>query len=112
MQISISGHHFDLTEKSKSYIEQEAVKLERFYSPLLDLRVTITEEHRVMKASVAVHVNTQHLSATHEAEKLYPAIDGAMEKMARQLKKLHDKRRKPRPVSAPDRIEESAENEE
>ena len=36
-----------------------------------------------------------------EAERLPVAVDGALQKMERQLKKLHDKRRKPRPDIVP-----------
>ncbi len=99
MQISISGHHFNISDRIKSYVEKEATKLERFYTPLIDCQVTITQESRGLKASVVVHVHAQNLRSTHEADKVYLAVDGAMGKMVRQLKKLHDKRRKPRGVS-------------
>ena len=112
MRVSISGHHFNISDRFRSYIEDEAAKLERFYTPLIDCQVTLTQENRVMKVGVVVHVQAQNLRATHKDEKPYPAVDGAMDKMERQLKKLHDKRRKPRVGEGPISQEEPLEVEE
>ena len=93
MQVSIAGHQFELSDRLKVYIEEELTKLERFYTPLLDCQVTLSQEGRTRRANVVVHVHAQVLKASHEADKVYIAVDGAMDKMGNQLKKLHDKRR-------------------
>ncbi|MCZ6632868.1 MAG: ribosome-associated translation inhibitor RaiA [bacterium] len=99
MKISVSGHHYHLSDATREYVEQECEKFERFYSPVLDCQVTISKEGRTEKANVVVNLYGQNLQASGSADKLYPAIDQAMDKMIRQLKKTHDKRRKPRPRS-------------
>lgn len=100
MQVLISGHHFNMSDRIKSYIEKELTRLERFYTPILNGQVTITQENRTLRASVVVRVHAQKLTAVHEADKVYAAVDGVMDKMARQLKKLHGKRRRLRPGRA------------
>ena len=45
---------------------------------------------------MTAHVHGQSLVSRHEADKVYAALDSATDKMVRQLKKLHDKRRRPR----------------
>jgi ribosomal subunit interface protein len=96
----------------RAYIEGEAAKLERFYSPLIDCHITITHENRTRRADFVVRLHAQVLKASHEDEKAYAAIDGAMEKMARQLKRLNDKRRRPRSGAARGAREEIPVNEE
>lgn len=93
MQVSISGHRYDLSDRLRVYVEKELEKLGRFYTPLLDCQVTLSQERRKRKANIVVHVHAQVLTASHEADKVYAAVDGAMDKMGRQLKRLHDKRR-------------------
>ena len=92
MQVSVSGHHFDISDRIRTYVEEEAGKLERFYSPLIDCHVTITEEGRMKRADVMVNVHAQSLKASCEVDSVYVAIDGAMEKTKHQLKRLHGKR--------------------
>ena len=101
MQISVAGHHFDLTNSTKSYIEQELSRLQKFYDPLLGATVTLTKEGRFTRADIVIRVHAQTLKSSQESEHLSPAFDGAIKKMIRQLKKLHDKRRKPRPDIVP-----------
>ena len=100
MKVMISGHHYELSETTRDYIEAESAKLERFYTPILGCQVTIAKEERMEKADVVVSLHGQSLKSSDESDKLYPAIDGAIDKMIRQLKKVHDKRRKPRPGPA------------
>ena len=97
MQISVSGHHYDISDGFKSYVEEEATKLERFYSPIIGCQLTVTPEGRMLRVDIVVNVHAQTLKASHESDSIHVSVDGAMGKMVRQLKKLHDKRRKPRP---------------
>ena len=112
MQVSVSGHHFDVSDRIRSHVEEEAAKLERFYSPLIDCQVVITEENRMRKVDVVVNVHGQTLKASHQVESAYVAVDGAMDKVKRQLKKLHDKRRKRRGNATNAFEEETPEEEE
>ena len=101
MQVSITGHHYQISDTLRKHIQGESDKLERFYSPLIGCQVTITKEGDDYRADVVVNLHGQTLKSSDVQAKLYPAIDGAMDKMVRQLKKLHDKRRRPRSTGVP-----------
>ena len=109
MQVSISGHHFDISDRFKSYVEKEAAKLERFYSPVIGCQVTVTPEGRMLRVDIVVSVHAQTLKASHESDNIHASVDGAIGKMVRQLKKLHDKRRKPRSEPAQGAVIETEE---
>ena len=96
MQFSVSGHHFPLSDRTKSHVEDAIAKLEKFYNPVIDAHVTITRESRSIRTDVVVNVHAQTLKSSGDADKVHTSVDAAIDKMVRQLKKLHDKRRKPR----------------
>lgn len=110
MEIIISGHHYHVSDVTREHIESEVMRLERFYNPLIDCHVTITQEGHGYRVDVIVNVQGQTLKASNEGRKLFPIIDTATKKMGTQLKKLHDRRRKPRsdaqPIAAASDIEE------
>ena len=99
MQIVISGHHYHVSDSTRTHIKAAISRFERFYTPVLDCHVTITKEGPAFRVDIIVNVHGQTLKASDEGVKLFPVIDGSAKKMIRQLKKLHDRRRKPRVVS-------------
>ena len=93
VQVFISGHHYSVSERAKTYVETEVEKLEKFYSPVIDVHVTLTEEGRTHRADLVVNIHSRTLKSTGSDEKVYPAIDQAVNRMISQLKKVHDKQR-------------------
>ena len=97
MNLRVSGHHFDISDAIRKHVEDAIPKLERLYTPLIDVSVTVHHETHEFRADTIVNVSSQTLKSTGEADKVYIAIDSSVEKMGRQLKRLHDKRRGHRP---------------
>ena len=97
MNIRVSGHHFDISNAIREHVKQAVTKLERYYSPLIDVSLTILQETHEFRADTVVNVSSQTLKSAREGEKVYTAIDLSLERMGTQLKKLHDKRRDRRP---------------
>jgi putative sigma-54 modulation protein len=93
VQINLSGHHYTVSDRTRTYVEAEAAKLEKFFSPIIDVHATITEEGRRHKADLVVNIQAHTLKSSGEDEKIYPAIDQAVNRMVSQLKKMHDKQR-------------------
>lgn len=96
MQVSVFGHHYQLSEATRGHIDAGIGKLEKYYSPIIECNVTITKDSDLYRADLIVKVHGQTLKSSDEGQRLFPVVDGAMGKMERQLKKLHDKRRRPR----------------
>ncbi len=100
MRTIISGKQFEVSERLSSHVQTKIANLEKFYDPILDCHVTLGTAAHAYKAYMLVRVQSRTLKAENIDESVYTAFDGAVEKMVRQLKKLHDKRRKIR-VQAP-----------
>ncbi len=93
MQLNISGHHVDLTEPLKHYVESKLERLQRHNSQITTTEVTLVVEKMVQKAEATMHVAGADLFAAAESEDMYAAIDALVDKLDRQLIKHKEKQR-------------------
>ncbi|MFT7653856.1 MAG: putative sigma-54 modulation protein [Limisphaerales bacterium] len=91
MQLSISGHHVDLTESLTTYINQKFEKLERHSDQLTQVHVVLSVEKLEHHAEATAHLSGGDLFANAHAEDMYAAIDSLVDKMDRQLIKHKEK---------------------
>jgi putative sigma-54 modulation protein len=91
MQITVSGHHVDVTPALRDYVTNKLTKLQRHFDNITNTDVTLTVEKLVQKAEATVHVAGADLFATCESEDMYAAIDSLTDKLDRQLIKHKEK---------------------
>ncbi|UZR30405.1 ribosome hibernation-promoting factor, HPF/YfiA family [Methylococcus mesophilus] len=91
MQLSISGHHIDVTDALKNYTTEKFQKLQRHFDQLLDVHVILSVEKLLQKAEATVQVTGANLFAEDVQEDLYAAIDGLVDKLDRQIIKHKEK---------------------
>jgi putative sigma-54 modulation protein len=91
MQINITGHHIDVTESLKNYVNEKFQKLERHFDQLIDTHVILSVEKLAQKAEATVHVNGGTLFAEDEQADMYAAIDALVDKLDRQTIKYKEK---------------------
>jgi putative sigma-54 modulation protein len=91
MQISITGHHLDVTDSLKSYVETKFQKLERHFDHVTDVHVILGVEKLNQKAEATVHISGAKLFAEDHQEDMYAAIDNLVDKLDRQVKKHKEK---------------------
>jgi putative sigma-54 modulation protein len=91
MQLSISGHHVDLTESINNYIEQKFERLERHSDQITQVHVVLNVEKLQHLAEATAHVTGAELFANADAEDMYAAIDLLVDKLDRQVIKHKEK---------------------
>ena len=91
MQISLSGHHVEITDSLRNYVNEKIGKLERHFDQALDIHVILTVEKLRHKAEATLHVSGSSLHADSVQEDMYAAIDGLVDKLDRQGKKHKEK---------------------
>jgi putative sigma-54 modulation protein len=91
MQITVSGHHMDVTPALRSYVSKKFERIERHFDNITNVHVVLSVEKQIQKAEVNVHVagNDLHADATHDD--LYAAIDTMLDKLDRQVRKYKEK---------------------
>lgn len=91
MQVSLSGHHVEITESLRSYVNEKVEKLDRHFDHALDIHIVLTVEKLRHKAEATLHVSGGNLHADDVQEDMYAAIDGLVDKLDRQGKKHKEK---------------------
>ncbi|HHS8259433.1 TPA: ribosome hibernation promoting factor [Legionella anisa] len=94
MQISITGHHIDVTPALRAFTEEKFDKLERHFDQIKSINVVLNVEKLRQIAEATVHVTKGELHASSESEDLYAAIDTLIDKLERQLTKHKEKNQK------------------
>ena len=91
MQLSISGHHIDVSNALRDYVTGKLKKLERHYDHITNLHVVLSVEKLSQKAEATAHVSGAELFADAVADDLYAAIDMLLDKLDRQVIKHKEK---------------------
>lgn len=93
MQLTISGHHLEITAAIREYVTTKFAKLERHYEQMTSTSVILSVDKLSQKAEATIHVSGAELFANSQNEDLYAAIDALTDKLDRQLIKYKEKHR-------------------
>lgn len=91
MQLSVTGHHVEVSEPLREYVVSKIEKLERHFDHVSDVHCILTVEKLRHKAEATVFVNGGTIYADATEEDMYAAIDGLIDKLDRQVKKHKEK---------------------
>ncbi len=93
MLINISGHHLDVTEAIKDYVNNKLNKLTLHNDSISSINVILSVDKLIQKAEANIHVSGKDLFAEATSEDLYTAIDSLSDKLDRQIIKHKGKHR-------------------
>lgn len=93
MQINISGHHVEVTDALREYVETKFERLQRHFDQITNTEVTLVVEKQRQKAEATIHISGADIFAAAESEDMYAAIDSLADKLDRQLIKHKEKSR-------------------
>jgi putative sigma-54 modulation protein len=93
MKISVTFRNTEGDNWHKEYIDQKLKKLEKYLDTPVEARVVLSVEKFRNVAEVNLMTNGQTLNAKEEAKEMSLAIDNAVEKIERQLKKRKERMR-------------------
>ena len=96
MNLSVSGHHLDVTPALRSYVQEKIGRVTRHFDHVIDAHVILTANKLGQKAEVTLHVPGKDLHCESEEGDLYAAIDVLADKLDRQVLKYKDKLQNPR----------------
>jgi len=91
MQINLTGHHVELTDALRNYVDSKFVKLERHFENINNVHVVLTVEKMQQIAEAKVHLKGGEVFATSEHQDMYAAIDSLIDKLDRQVIKHKEK---------------------
>lgn len=91
MQLSLTGHHIDITPALRAFVETKLGRLERHFDNVTDIHCILTIEALLHKAEATVQLSGGTIHADSTAEDMYAAVDGLIDKLDRQVKKFKEK---------------------
>lgn len=94
MQINLTGHHVDITDPLREYVDTKFAKLERHFDHITNVHVILNVENKTQKAEATVHLNGREVFADSKHDDMYAAIDGLIDKLDRQVIKHKEKMKK------------------
>ena len=92
MQISLTGHHVDITEAMRNHVESKFERVGRHFDQVIDIHVILSVEKLRQKAEATIHINGAKVFAETVHEDMYAAIDGMIDKLDRQVLKYKEKK--------------------
>ncbi|MEM7433368.1 MAG: ribosome-associated translation inhibitor RaiA [Pseudomonadota bacterium] len=91
MQLNVSGHHVEVTDSLRGYVEAKIEKIERHFDLVSGVNCILTVEKLQHKAEATVSVNGGTIYADAVEEDMYAAIDGLVNKLDRRVRKHKEK---------------------
>jgi len=91
MQVSVTGHHVEVTDSLRNHVEEKIGKLKRHFDNVTDVHVILTVEKLEKKAEATVQISGAKLFADDVQEDMYQAIDNMVDKLDRQIIKHKEK---------------------
>ncbi|MBP7712847.1 MAG: ribosome-associated translation inhibitor RaiA [Gammaproteobacteria bacterium] len=92
MQITVSGHHVEVTSSLREYVESKLQRLERHFDHLTTVHVVLSVEKLLQKAEATLHLAGANLFADAIEEDMYAAIDALADKLDRQVKRHKERK--------------------
>lgn len=87
MQINLTGHHVDVTDSLRDYVNGKFEKLERHFDQINNVHVVLTVEKMNQIAESTVHLSGTEVHAKAENGDMYASIDALTDKLDRQILK-------------------------
>jgi len=96
MNLTISGHHLEVTPALREYVLTKLDRVTRHFDQVVDVTVLLSieklrEKERRQKAEVTLRVKGRDIFVEQAHEDLYAAIDQLMDKLDRQVCRYKDK---------------------
>jgi len=91
MQLSLSGHHVDITDALRDYTNTKFDKIKRHFDKVIDVHVILSVEKLEQKAEATIQLNGTKVFAEDTQENMYAAIDTLVDKLDRQVVKHKQK---------------------
>ena len=91
MQLSVTGHHVEITDSLRDYVEEKIERIERHFDQVTNAHVVLSVEKVRHKAEATLHLTGGNVFADSESNDMYAAIDSLADKLDSQVRKRKEK---------------------
>jgi putative sigma-54 modulation protein len=92
MNLTISGHHLEVTPAIREYVQSKLERVKRHFDQVIDIAVILTvdnlsEKEKRQKAEINLRMPGKTVNVASLSHDLYAAIDSLIDKLDRQVMK-------------------------
>lgn len=91
MNLTITGHHLEVTPALRGYVEEKLKRVTRHFDQVIDVTVILSVEKLNQKAEVNLHVAGKDIYVEAVEADMYAAVDSLVDKLDRQVLKHKEK---------------------
>ncbi|TFW13796.1 ribosome hibernation-promoting factor, HPF/YfiA family [Duganella callida] len=96
MNLTISGHHLEVTAAIREYVQNKLERVTRHFDQVIDIAVILTvdnlkEKEKRQKAEINLRMSGKTVYVESLSQDLYAAIDTLIDKLDRQVMKYKAK---------------------
>src|SRR5438046_10736819 len=92
MQLSVTGHHVEVTPSLRGYVEKKLERIGRHFDQVIDVHCVLAVEKLRQKAEATLHVSGNDIHADATEEDMYAAIYLRADKLDRCITHANEKR--------------------
>ncbi len=96
MKLNIAGLHLQTGDSLQAYCEEKMQTLKKYFDQVIEVDLSLREEHEHHYAEVTVIASGVNLRALGDGTDFFKAVDVAEQKLERQLKKYKGRLKKHR----------------
>ncbi|MFO7276592.1 MAG: ribosome-associated translation inhibitor RaiA [Pseudomonadota bacterium] len=91
MQLSVTGHHVEVTPALREYVEKKLERVARHFDHVIDVHCVLTVEKLRQTAEATLHMRGGSIHANATDPDMYAAIDALSDKLDRCVIKHKEK---------------------
>jgi putative sigma-54 modulation protein len=91
MQLSVTGHHVEITASMRGYVEKKLDRIVRHFDHVIDMHFVLTVEKLSHKAEATLRVRGETIHCLATEGDMYAAIDALADKLERRVRKHKEK---------------------
>lgn len=96
MGLQITGLHMEVGDSLKGHCSEAIEGISEYFPEIVDANVQFSNNGHIHRADIKLQASQIHLRAEAEGDDFYQAIDGAVDKLKRRLKKYKGRLQKHR----------------
>jgi len=91
MNLTLTGHHLDITPSLREYVMTKLNRLTKHFDHVIGVNVVLSVEKMVQRAEATVHISGNDLFVQSQDSDMYAAIDALASKLDRKIVRHKEK---------------------
>jgi putative sigma-54 modulation protein len=92
MNLSLTGHHVEITPAIRNYVQTKLTRVTRHFDHVIDVAVVLSVDKLRQQVTANLHIRGKDIHAECVEADMYAAIDALADKLDRQVVKAKEKR--------------------